>query len=695
MKQLANAGVTIRRSSRVAALEAAPAAALVAAAAILVVLATRVRDWVVMTDELQYAKLATAIAQGDVLPTLRGQHVSAYAQVYPALLAPLYGLLSVPDALSATHVLNALLFASTAIPAYLLSRSAGLTRGFALAIAFASIAAPWNVLTAFVLTESAAYPIFVWTLLALHRSLVAPSARADVLALAALTLAFFTRTQFVVLALAFPLAVLAADGRRVLRRRLLLAAYAVSSVAALILAATGGVDRVLGSYAVTATEGRILSWRVFEQAGAHLDLVGIAIGLLPLLVGGAWLVSSVRRREPYGTLALTTIVLLTLATSSYDVRFGDVVRDRYVFYLAPLLFIALALGLRDGFSVAALAATTAFVAVTVFAYDFHAVPGLYVDSPAAVLGGWIDDSGGAAFVALACVVLAVLVLTAGPRFRVPIAAVVVALAIGVTSASAWSRLLESHGPSGRPVVGQPGEVLDWADRVLPQGAQVGVIPYVRGGTWGLAAILWWDVEFWNRTVDRSFAIGKTWEYAPFPNEQLRIDEETGRVRSPSQPQFVITDSHDARLRLAGTSVARNYDLDVLEAARPYRAEWITRDLFPDGWMRSGTPATVRVFAAPATRGPETVQLEVQLRAPRARPVGYRVVGGPSRRMHAGQLVILERELCVPPGSYADLQLVSTKGARIVAVPIGPLVTTTRAVGPRIDDIRVTRTGMAC
>ena len=658
MKQLANAGVTIRRSSRVAALEAAPAAALVAAAAILVVLATRVRDWVVMTDELQYAKLATAIAQGDVLPTLRGQHVSAYAQVYPALLAPLYGLLSVPDALSATHVLNALLFASTAIPAYLLSRSAGLTRGFALAIAFASIAAPWNVLTAFVLTESAAYPIFVWTLLALHRSLVAPSARADVLALAALTLAFFTRTQFVVLALAFPLAVLAADGRRVLRRRLLLAAYAVASVAALILAATGGVDRVLGSYAVTATEGRILSWRVFEQAGAHLDLVGIAIGLLPLLVGGAWLVSSVRRREPYGTLAVTTIVLLTLATSSYDVRFGDVVRDRYVFYLAPLLFIALALGLRDGFSVAALAATTAFVA-------------------------------------LACVVLAVLVLTASPRFRVPIAAVVVALAIGVTSASAWSRLLESHGPSGRPVVGQPGEVLDWADRVLPQGAQVGVIPYVRGGTWGLAAILWWDVEFWNRTVDRSFAIGKTWEYAPFPNEQLRIDEETGRVRSPSQPQFVITDSHDARLRLAGTSVARNYDLDVLEAARPYRAEWITRDLFPDGWMRSGTPATVRVFAAPATRGPETVQLEVQLRAPRARPVGYRVVGGRSRRMHAGQLVILERELCVPPGSYADLQLVSTKGARIVAVPIGPLVTTTRAVGPRIDDIRVTRTGMAC
>lgn len=687
--------MSTRRAPRITAFALGVGGVVAVAAGALGLLATRVRDWVVMTDELQYAKLATAIAHGDLLPTLRGQYVSSYAQVYPALLAPLYGSLSPPAALTGVHVLNALLFASAAIPAYLLSRSAGLGRGFALAVSVASVAVPWNVLTGFVLTESAAYPIFLWTILALHRSLVAHTERRDVLALALLALAFFTRTQFLVLALAFPLAVVAVEGKRALRRRVLAAAYATAAVAALVLAATGGVDRVLGRYAVTATEGSILSRRVLEQAGAHLDVVGIGIGLLPLLLGGAWLAAAAARREPYAVLGLTTIVLLTLATASYDVRFGEVLRDRYLFYLAPLLLVALARALREPVGVGWLAGATAFVAITIFAHDFREIPGLYVDSPAAVAWGQIDDSGGPLFVAIAAVVISALMALTPQRRRVVAAGLVVYLAIGLTAAGAWSRLLTTHGPSGRPVVGQPGLVLDWADRVLPEDARVGLIAYARGGTWALAAILWWDVEFWNRTVDRSFVIGERWEYAPFPNEELEIDEETGRVRSPSQPRFVITDQRDARLRLAGERVAANYDLDILDAARPYRAEWITRELYPDGWMRSGTPATIRVFPTPGSRNPERVHVEVVLRAPAERPVGFRVGDGPARRMHGGQEVSVERDVCVAPGSYAEFQLVSTKGARIVDVPIGPIVTTTRAVGPRVRQIGVSRTGRPC
>ena len=69
------------------------------AAGALAILVSRVRDWIVMTDELQYAKLATHIGQTlSPLPSLRGVHVSSYAQVYPLLLAPFYGLLSAPTA---------------------------------------------------------------------------------------------------------------------------------------------------------------------------------------------------------------------------------------------------------------------------------------------------------------------------------------------------------------------------------------------------------------------------------------------------------------------------------------------------------------------------------------------------------------------------------------------------------------------
>ena len=70
---------------------AAPAALVSVAAAVLAFLASRVRDWAVMTDELQYAKLATEFARGHVLPTIRGERVAAYGQVYPALISPLYG----------------------------------------------------------------------------------------------------------------------------------------------------------------------------------------------------------------------------------------------------------------------------------------------------------------------------------------------------------------------------------------------------------------------------------------------------------------------------------------------------------------------------------------------------------------------------------------------------------------------------
>ena len=122
------------------------------AAAALVVLATRVRDWVVMTDELQYAKLATHIGQTlSPLPTLRGVHVSTYAQLYPALLAPFYGTLSDPSAFRAAHVLNAVLFASAAVPAYLLGRELALSRGWGVVCAAFAVVVPWNVLTAFVM----------------------------------------------------------------------------------------------------------------------------------------------------------------------------------------------------------------------------------------------------------------------------------------------------------------------------------------------------------------------------------------------------------------------------------------------------------------------------------------------------------------------------------------------------------------
>ncbi len=216
---------------------------------------------------------------------------------------------------------------------------------------------------------------------------------------------------------------------------------------------------MLGSYAVTADRWP-LPWKAFEQAGAHLDEAAIGVALLPLLLGGAWIVANVRR-DPFALLALVTIVVLTLEVSSYDARFGGGltgIRDRYLFYLAPLLVVAMARALAGpAVPWIALAATTAFVAVTVFAHDFPQIAGVYVDDPVAVHNGWIRDAGGAAFVAAAAFVLALAVVLGWRSPRVlAIASVAFVLAGALaTSAVAWSRLLTSRSPSSREISAAP------------------------------------------------------------------------------------------------------------------------------------------------------------------------------------------------------------------------------------------------
>src|SRR5688500_20285349 len=82
---------------------------------------TRVKNWFVMTDELYYERLAVSVAQtGSLLPRLHGELVSNVNQLYPILIAPLYGDGNVPASFADAHRLNAFLIATAAIPVFLL-----------------------------------------------------------------------------------------------------------------------------------------------------------------------------------------------------------------------------------------------------------------------------------------------------------------------------------------------------------------------------------------------------------------------------------------------------------------------------------------------------------------------------------------------------------------------------------------------
>src|SRR5438876_1225946 len=163
-----------------------------AAASGLQLLTTRVADWFVMTDELLYERLAISIARGhSPLPRVHRELVPSVDQLYPLLIAPLFGDRLVPSAFHGAHFLNAFVIGSACIPAYLLA-----LRGIAVAV--------------------------------------------------------LARTQFLVLLVVFPVVLLLLEGRAApARHRSLTWAYGLLAIGAAVLLSTGHTASALGTYGST------------------------------------------------------------------------------------------------------------------------------------------------------------------------------------------------------------------------------------------------------------------------------------------------------------------------------------------------------------------------------------------------------------------------------------------------------------
>ncbi len=692
----------------------------------------RIRDWAVMTDEMLYTKLAISIADtGSPLPRVHDVLVGVLNQFYPLLLAPFFGGFAVPTAFHAAHVFNAPLMASAAIPAYLLARQV-VSRAWSLAVSVLSVTVPWMVLTGVLMTESVAYPVFLWAMLACLHAIRRPSPRSDLLAIAALVLALLARTQFVALALVLPIAVLAdalafaaggSPARRLkdgattaLKRHPVLAGgYVAAAALAGGIAAFYSLGDALGVYSTTL-HGSILPSGVWQAAAAHLDAVAVGCGLVPLLLGGGWMLAEVARPRhrasfPFAALALLTIAALTVETASFDLRFGgaEIVRDRYLFYIVPLLLIGTAAALTDvrrrGVALGA-AALTVFFAATVHLLPFPTSPGFWVDSPARILNGTLADASGslgtATFVALAgaCLGLAVvlgILLLPGRVLAIVVLAFLLPFTV-LTTRKEIDSVTAGNGSSGRPVTGPPGVVLDWIDSVLPGGAKAAMIPFPQSPEFALDAVFWWDVEFWNRTVGQTFvATDNEFSYAPFPNQTLTPDWSTGLVPGTANaPTYVVFALNDPRYRLIGIRHAENIGLQVIVADRPYRAQWATRGLDTDGWAPDGWPVTVRIYSQ--SRQTELVRLALTLGAPQQAPARYLLRTGNTRQhgeLAPAALATPTVAVCVPGGSFADVHLTSSSKARIPKAPTGFDVAGTRRVGARVGPLTATTTSRAC
>jgi hypothetical protein len=652
----------------------------------LAALTSQVADWYVMTDELLYERLAIAIGQlHSPLPHVHGELIGNVNQLYPLLLAPLFAGRLVPSGLHDAHILNAFVMSSACIPAFLLARRVMHGSRLAYAVAALSVAIPWIALSSFLMTEALAYPVFLWAVLALHNAAVSPSTRNDAILLVAVAASVFARTQFAVLLVVIPLALLLnrfSLRRLVSEHRLLAVVYAALALVAVVLLPLGQLSRVLGTYSVTA-EGNLVPSGTPRSLLEHLAVVGLGLGIVPFVLATAWLLTPfVRQRtteeRAFASVAIVTVLALLFEVTSYDLRFGaGRLHDRYLFYVVPLILIAFgAMLLERRWSRATIIASGSLLAIAFSFLPVVSYDKFNVDSPVALLNEPLLDLAGSAHGAQLLLAFATIVgtllLLAGRKFAVVLASVAV-LAAPAETGAAFTRLLTHDGTSGRPLTLDQGVVFDWVDRKLGTSADVTMIPYpILYGTYWENVAYWWNVEFWNTSVRHAVVYEDAFTGTPetFPTVPLSFDRTTGRANvSPSG--YVVQGVAETRFHLAGTVVGEDRGAALMRTRRPWRADWLAFDVYRDGWTVPKVAGTIRVFAAPGQTGPQRRFLTISVRAPRdVAPRSFRFQSNADDwqgRVDA-QATSKQISVCVPPRGFADVRVTAPRYSPIYGDP---------------------------
>jgi hypothetical protein len=518
------------------------------------------------------------------------------------------------------RVLMCLAWASAAVPAYLLGRGVGLAPWWALAGAALTIVAPWATLTATFLSESAAYPMWLWAIYGAWRACVVPGVRSDLLALALAFGAGFARTNLLVVAAVAPVAVVLTtvlatrrEGRsgwarraatRVARQHPLLTLVLVVGGALGLLTVTGLQPSVLqgltGSY-VTSVH---IIWDVF-LAKLAFQLGGITVGLalLPVIVGFGWILWHAVR--PAGVrehaLALTCLLagLILLFSTMYAA--GE---ERYVMYLAPLFLLPalVALARRD-VPPAPLVVSGLLVALLIGLQDWKADfdPTRLVSYPgeSVFTRVWlnrIDQVWPAE--PLIVVVLAIVLLTAGaalvasgragPR-RAALAGTGALAALLVVQALQTQYVVRDYATKSTGPVSLAERT--WVDETVPAGETVLMSAAEISNSRAYVPV-WREVVFWNRRAELQVTqVARDEIQMPRYGGAVEraLDEPSGRVLAPETapvPRYALMPTLYRAVGFASTPIRRSkyLPLELVRLNGTPRATYQWSGAERDGWL---------------------------------------------------------------------------------------------------------------
>jgi Dolichyl-phosphate-mannose-protein mannosyltransferase len=508
----------------------------------------------ILVDEIIWSEIARGIA-GAGEPLIRDEPDPGYSIVYPLLISPVYALFdNLVDAYAGVKTLNAFVMSLAAVPAFFLARRV-VRDGLALLAAVMTVAVPSMAYTGTVMTENPFYPLFLVVALVLVVALERPTPLSVAGLYALVGLAFATRVQAVALVPAILLAplVLAVFERRGVRDTISrfrwlygVAAAAVLAVLAIQLAA----GNLLGAYAPVGEQvydlGEVLRYLWWHIAELSLYVLVVPLAATIVLVARARSLDAKLQAFLAATVALVVCVVPVVA--AFAAEFSDRIQERNMFYVAPLLCIALVAWIEQGAPrprvLAGVAAVLSAVLVTAIPLDRFITLSAVTDT-LMLLPFWsLQDRIGADWIELAAAALAAALAAAflfvPKRYALALPLLVLALWILAIRPIWWGKHGFERASIGALFQGIRTADRDWVDRALPPGGDAAFV--WSGRTDRLTVNL---NEFFNRGVGPVFYLT-----APtpggLPEREIRIDSETGAVTfpdgSPVRDAYVIADS---------------------------------------------------------------------------------------------------------------------------------------------------------
>jgi hypothetical protein len=596
-------------------------------------------------DEYIYSQLARSIAHGKL--TIRGAPAHFPALLEPILAAPFWRLDDLFLAYRLTLVMHGVAISLAAIPVYLLARRLGAARWQRAAVALMTVAAPTMTWSAYVTADAIAYPLALGAVAVGVGALEKPRARSQIGFLALAALATFARVQYVVLPVAFLLAVLVVERGHILRaaRRYTVMLCAIALPAAVGLAV--GLHRILGYYSSLldfhVTPLGLLHWIAIDSM-----LIAFATGfaLAPWAVSG--LVVGLRPRalpaeRAFSALTVTFGALVLVETAAYATNGSPRFQERYLVALMGLVPIAFFVGIRAlprGKGLVLALSIVLFVClVRIPMTGYSAVSGkqdspflsavFYVERLAGTgTGGLLVSIAGAALLAVGAAA------ALGRRVK-PYLALVLAGAV-LAFASVGAAIDDLNSARNARATYFDGS-LRWID-----DTKLGSVDMLLGPGSFPPAML--ENLFWNRSLVDVLNLPDSSIVDDFGHRNARIAND-GRVlvggNTVRRP--VLVDDYYAALTLQGAHLLRRTPTAALwQPVGPVRLSTMTVGRYFDGWLdrvavvtvwprsdgtRTGTlrfrltfPVTKAVTAVIRVRTPDAPARTIRVRAGGSVPV---------------------------------------------------------------------------